>query len=211
MFEVFHTEWPEGSQMSNFYPTREGAEAHVASASGGKMTEEGFVETQGHEFLSIREVERESKPCRFCGGEVQATATDVDYCRGCFYAGRIFEDGVTGLLAALREHPNIDPDSVGVWHTGGGCFCVGANYQWDAGTTLEILTSREASVDEGPSLEHPWMIGLTDSEGEYTDLPDELSSVEDLVEAVDRVVAEWESITKDEPFPGYGVVRDAPS
>jgi hypothetical protein len=195
MYEVFHTDGKYFPSLSDFYRTREEAENHVARATGCKSVNGVMVDMVGSDFLAIREVERESKPCKFCGGEVQSNA--VDFCRSCFYGGEVFKEGVSGIIDALKAHPMIDAESVGVWHTGGGCFAVGANIDGD--DSLALYCSDEASVDTPPSAENPWMIGLqwdADDGDCYLD-GGTFTDTASAVQAFDALLARWDAGERD--------------
>lgn len=212
MYEVYHLDWP-GTTSSSYYHTREEAEEVIANSTGGKWDDEKkcHVDLVGSDFLGIREVERDSRPCRFCGGEVQANAEkhpEVDYCRMCFYSGKVFEEGTQGIIDALIAHPRTVDDTVGVWHTGGGCFAVGA--ELDNG--LEMLTCREACVEDPPSVEEPWGMGLTyhgDENGNGYGYLDsslanesdeyyEITSTVGVIECLDKMLALWEKGVRSE-------------
>lgn len=60
------------------------------------------------------------RACRFCGGEVQSTNPETDFCRNCFYTGRWAEEQHAALLSAFKSIAGVK--STAVWHTGGGCF-----------------------------------------------------------------------------------------
>jgi hypothetical protein len=61
--------------------------------------------------------------CRYCGNEVTSSKPEVDFCEFCFYSGRNQQDDHAALIELLDRQLWID---VTVWHTGGGCFALGA-------------------------------------------------------------------------------------
>jgi hypothetical protein len=126
--------------LTDYYRTREEA---VEAMSQRKRHEAGMPIDEwipGEDYLEIIEVERESRPCRYCGGEVQSSNPDCDFCRGCFYTGASQEDACEPALAMLRTIPGAKDASV--WHTGGGCFALGVTFQDGS----YIMASEEATV-----------------------------------------------------------------
>lgn len=72
------------------------------------------------EVLAMTDEVTIDRPCTFCGREVTSTKPDIDYCEMCFYTGRSWERTLDPLIQRIQA---LAPDAtVGVWHTGGGCF-----------------------------------------------------------------------------------------
>lgn len=146
--------------------------------------------------FSISVVERESRACRFCGTEIQADNPSIDYCRNCHYSGRPREEKewVQIIMSALRTHPRVEGQSVGVWHTGGGCFCVGASGK----DGLQILAAYDADVEDAPSAESPWMVCVNDEDDDDAVLVDNLTTVDMIAAAVDAAISAWDEGVRGE-------------
>jgi hypothetical protein len=88
--------------------------------------------------------------CMFCGGGVTSSNPDISYCSGCFYSGRSQEEvfASTGIIDLLHDLPDAVPGSAGVWHTGGGCFCLGITFT--DGSYAMMTVGGDASVDGNP-------------------------------------------------------------
>lgn len=99
---------------TDYYRTLAEAEQHVASA---RMHDRNGVHV-GEEYLEIVEVERASRPCKYCGGEVQSDT--AEFCRGCYYSGRAADEGHRESIAYFEAQ--LPGWQVGTEHTGGGCF-----------------------------------------------------------------------------------------
>lgn len=143
----------------------------------------------------VDEVDRESRPCRYCGAEVQATEPSCDFCRGCYYAGRTHEAPPT-LADILRAHPRIVSDSVGVWHTGGGCFSLAGEV---AGAEYLYVMSGGEDMDPStpPSPAHPWVLCMDDSEnGEYLTI-EGITSAEEYAAALESALERWDAGERD--------------
>lgn len=140
----------------------------------------------------VEVVERNERECRYCGGGVTSPNPQVDYCRMCFYTGRSQQGTFDELCKRLTEASN--GREWGVWHTGGGCFCLGMNLtenttpnEYDG---IEVMASDYSVLPE--TVEGPWLVGAYRwSDG--NDFPDwEAASLnaDQLVEHVrDRVAA----------------------
>lgn len=101
-------------------------------------------EHPGAAYLVVEEVERESRPCRFCGTEVQANDPRVEHCRSCHYSGRLEEESRETQIAFFEEATRA---TVEVEHTGGGCFWL--SFRWEGESDFYVATDGEASL---PSL-----------------------------------------------------------
>jgi hypothetical protein len=117
------------------------------------------VPIPGEDYLEIVEVERESNPCRYCGAEVQASDSKIDYCRGCYYSGTSLEEGCRPALDLLDQIPG--GKGATVWHTGGGCFALAVDFPDE---TYVMVTDGDAGVTDEDGLpldpQQPvWMAG----------------------------------------------------
>jgi len=148
MYVVRHKDRPTTTATMDYFRTLEEAEERVARGSLCTTDGEGkMVTLSGPEFLEIVELDRDSKPCRFCGEEVQANDPNCDYCRGCFYGGRTHDEWWPQIHADLKSFECVDDDTVGVWHTGGGCFAIGA-VATIGGKSYEILVASDAAIPD---------------------------------------------------------------
>lgn len=196
MFALVDKERPEWAAMRSYFRTREEAEA---SRSERTMHKAGGITLTGPEYLDIVEVERESRPCVFCGTEVESEKEETDFCRNCYYMGTFHEERTCkDVLEAVRAFPNVDHAEV--WHTGGGCFNV-------AITLLDgrLLTPSIGYLDEDGSVwaeaglpedeNDRWALAVSPSvdawyeDYEKTEVVPELLTNEQLIERV-RVIAE---------------------
>lgn len=139
MYALRDKENPAVGALTDYFRTREEAEE---ARSRRKMIDR-FGEHPGEEFLEVVEVERESRPCRFCGAEVQANEARIDYCRNCYYFGRPREEARAAQIAFFEEATGA---TVGVEHTGGGCFWLA--FRWEGETDYYVATDGEASLPE---------------------------------------------------------------
>jgi hypothetical protein len=144
MYALIDKEHPETTALTDYFRTH--GEAVEAMVNRTKTYSDGRV-LIGEEYLEIVEIERESRPCRYCGGEIQSTKPDVDFCRGCFYVGRTQDEHWPEIYDALKALEGVRPESVGVWHTGGGCFAIGAVIDID-GVEHDILVADDASIPD---------------------------------------------------------------
>ena len=140
MFCVRDKERPEIATLSDYFPTREEAEAHVATRELHKAGVPDPI--PGHEYLEIVEVERENRPCEHCGAQVQANDVGVTYCRGCHYMGT--HASATRAEQISRFYEALGADWIGVEHTGGGCFWLA--FRWDDDPKYYVTTDGEASL-----------------------------------------------------------------
>lgn len=121
MYALVDKERPESAALTSYFRSREEAEK---ARDGYTMHKAGGITLSGPEYLDIVEIDRESRPCVFCGTEVESDK--VDFCRSCFYTGTFHEErtpSVVELLAGVRPLDKVE--HAHVWHTGGGCFIVG--------------------------------------------------------------------------------------
>jgi hypothetical protein len=177
--------------LTDFYRTREEA---VDAMSQRKRHEAGMAVDDwipGEQYLEIIEVERESKPCRYCGGEVQSPNPDCDFCRMCFYTGQSQEEACEPALALLRTIPGVTGASV--WHTGGGCFSLGVTLL-DGGS---LMAAVEASVTDENGVPHDpharawasWVYANDDDE-EGRELVEGDATIPEIVAAAARLRGE---------------------
>jgi hypothetical protein len=127
--------------------------------------------------------------CRFCGGQAESAA--VDYCRDCYYCGATqakHED----ILTALGSLPTAK-GLASIWHTGGGCWGYGVLLEGG----LDVLTSDEASVDNPPSVDRPWIIALSNEDGEGVQDEAGITCAADVAPIVASLMARWERGERD--------------
>lgn len=135
-------------------------------------------------------VERNPRRCRYCGEGITAKGEEIDYCKLCFYSGQSQEEKFGPLIKRLNTVSNGREWSV--WHTGGGCFCLGT---WLTPETspgkedgLEFMASDDSVLPEDPN--GPWLIGAFEWEsGEMSHDAGPLDA-NGLVAHVAKVVAE---------------------
>jgi len=99
--------------------------------------------------------------CRFCGGVVEGRG--VDYCRGCYYRGATMSES-SGACVVIGAMVASLPELVAgasVDHTGGGCFVVSARVVGEPGDVF-VYVSEYSAVDDVPSDDHPWIVGVYD-------------------------------------------------
>lgn len=156
MFKVYDKTYPTTRQMWDYFRTREEAEEAVEGREAHYA--DGTV-LRGFDYLGIEEIERESRPCVYCGAEVQSES--ANFCRGCFYSGRSQAEKQPHAHAILRSLPGVDPETVAVWHTGGGCFSIGAALSID-GKEYEILVGQEDFIPEEENAPLGFSIGNDD-------------------------------------------------
>lgn len=101
----------------------------------------------GRTYLSLKLVEKDSYPCKACGGECENTPSQYlvfPYCRGCYYSGKAMNDINSDVLGYFRS---AFPDaSVDVEHTGGGCFWL--SFRWDNVDVFYAATDGEALLPD---------------------------------------------------------------
>lgn len=141
MYALRDKESPDDGALTNYFRTIE--EAEEARSHARRYDREG--EHPGEEYLEIVEVERESRPCRFCGAEVQADDPRITHCRGCYYGGRVEEEERETQIAYFAERTGAE---VVVEHTGGGCFWMA--FRFEGEDDFYVATDGEASL---PSLQ----------------------------------------------------------
>lgn len=157
MFAVTHRDTPMRASTTDYYRTYEEAEDAVVGRELYRM--DGTV-LRGMEWLEIVEVERESKPCKFCGAEVQSDS--ADFCRACYYGGRT-QTARGDIVKMLKGIRGVSKETVGPWHTGGGCWSIGAVLKVeDDPREFEILVSNESSI---PEEGEPFGFGIGDADG----------------------------------------------
>lgn len=163
MYAVRDKNAPEMRALTDYFRTREEAEKSVAART--KSDADG--KHAGHEFLEIVEVERESRPCRFCGSEVQADDPATDFCRGCHYTGRHQDDARSEQIEWFQEQLGCDVHSE---HTGGGCFWMA--FYFDQTAEFYVATDGEASLPtkDGEPIRDGW--GYVGRHGDDEDSPE---------------------------------------
>lgn len=123
--------------------------------------------------LSIIEIDA-IKPCVFCGGHITSTNPECDFCRSCYQAGRADERSYGDLLERLKTLPNVKPDSVGIWNSGGGCMILSASLL-DGRYLQATAAYHDEETDEWhvsgglPSKDKPWGMFLARSMTEMDD------------------------------------------
>lgn len=143
MFAVVNIRY--GGQRE-YFRTREEAEQHIAGRVLHTAAEGDIL---GPDYLNIEVVERPSRPCKFCGTEVQVDLEkhpDTDWCRNCHYLGVHDDDERMNQRADFVTA--LGADRVTVEHTGGGCFWMAFMFEDDPGHYY-IATDGEASLPEG--------------------------------------------------------------
>lgn len=141
--------------------------ARVSSVhrAGGEVDEGPFLEVLPNGSASRIRVERiaaiveeNTRLCRFCGDGVTSTNPAVDFCTICFYTGRAFSEKMEPAVVFIREQlaELVDPESVGVWHTGGGCFCVGASLVNGGELLLSDAESGLPMEADSPLMDAVW-------------------------------------------------------
>jgi len=123
----------------------------------------------GRDYLTIQIVERDSQPCKVCGGEATNKPEQYavyPYCRNCYYVGNAAEDMHLNDLAVFR---NAFPDcDVGVEHTGGGCFWLA--FRWEDDPVFYCATAGEAELPDDDRWSDGWGIVCRyepDADGDY--------------------------------------------
>lgn len=154
MFALVDRERPDWSALTSYFRTREEAEEERGRRTRHRR---GGAVLAGEEYLDIVEVERESRPCVFCDAEVESENPEVDFCRMCFYVGRMHEERTCAyVLEGIRSIEGVEDASV--WHTGGGCFLLGIKL-----TDGRLLTPSIGYMEDG----RVWVdAGLPEDEGE---------------------------------------------
>jgi hypothetical protein len=102
--------------------------------------------------------------CRFCrqrfalgsGGEA------LSCCRACYYSGETHAE--QPRIAALLEQLRALGAEASVWHTGGGCFGIGATLK--SGTLLFCTAEGDATL---PEPGERWTVGIYASEEAFAD------------------------------------------
>jgi len=109
----------------------------------------------GREYLTIQIVERDSQPCKVCGGEATNKPeqyAEYPYCRNCYHTGSAADDQHLNDLAYFR---NAFPDAeVGIEHTGGGCFWLA--FRWEDDPNYYAATAGDACVPEAGKWADGW-------------------------------------------------------
>ena len=197
MFALVDRERPEWSALTSYFLTKEEAEEERSRRT--RHHKGGLVLT-GEEYLDIVEVERESRPCVFCGSQVEAENPEVDFCRMCFYVGRMHEERTCKeVLDAIRTLAGVEDASV--WHTGGGCFLLGIKLMDGRLLTPSIGYMEDGRVSPDAGLPEDegdrWAMVISESVeafDEYQDdkveLVQQLFTNEELVEKVKEVIAQ---------------------
>ena len=196
MLKVYDTTEPSSQYVHGYFRTQEEAEEFISHCS--RTDRSGTY--PGSSYLAIVTVDRESKPCRYCGGEVESDNPDVDFCRGCYYGGNSQANKLPEVQAMLRGETHqllgVKPESVGIWHTGGGCFSVGAYVDLD-GTEWEILIGSEGDVPDSLSEGVGWALIHPDGWGYQPSGGDTITDVtvlrDSLVDGFGRALAGEES------------------
>jgi hypothetical protein len=137
----------------NYFPSREEAENHIQrsidlNAEDRASRGEPFDKEKWRSEFAISEVERQHQPCKTCGGEAQnkpESYAEYPYCRMCFYTGRAADDVNAEGLAAFKE-ALPDAQSIGVEHTGGGCFWLA--FYWPDDPKFYVATGGEAELPD---------------------------------------------------------------
>lgn len=110
---------------------------------------------------------RNPRLCRFCGDGITSSKPDVDFCRGCFYSGEPFKEKFEACAAMIRERLGelVVAESVGIWHTGGGCFALGATL---ANSGELLMGGGDASLPDAdqPEASACWQAWLSRTEQE---------------------------------------------
>lgn len=157
MYQVVDTEWPD-RRDATFFQTMEKAEAHIESSR--RYDREHPMESggiPGREYLQIKIVDRDPQPCKVCGGEAANSPEQYavyPYCRNCYYMGSAAEDIHLNDLAAFRK---AFPDAtVGVEHTGGGCFWLA--FRWEGDPVFYCATAGEAELPDDDAWNDGWGI-----------------------------------------------------
>lgn len=126
-----------------------GVDSKVTSYHDRDGEHEGpFVMRQGdHEYIPLADVVEvvaaNPRLCVYCGEGV--TSMKADFCRGCFYTGRVYEERHDALLRKITETDGVQ--SAHFWHTGGGCFLLAVTL--DDG---RLLTPSEGYRNEDGSV-----------------------------------------------------------
>lgn len=186
MYKVSHWAGPW------YYRTLEEAEARVAEGIAANPHSDSPYE--------ITEVDRADRPCVHCGRQVEAEKPEVDICRSCFYSGRSMA-APQSVVEALRNNPLVDAETLGIWHTGGGCFSLGAILKDRVGTDgreMNILCGTE-SMDptQEPSKETPWCVCVEGDDGMGVMSEYGLTDAEMVSASVSELVAAWDSGRRD--------------
>jgi len=162
----------DGVLESSYHHTIEGAEAAI----DGRWRRDADGDHPGREWLKIHVIERDSQPCKSCGGESQnepQSYANYPYCRGCHYTGSAADDEHMNDLYAFRvAFP--DAEYVGVEHTGGNCFWL--CFRWADDPFYYVATDGEASLpdDEDGGWAAGWgYVGRHFYDETVTDHPDE--------------------------------------
>lgn len=139
MYEVYNTDHPD--MRPHVFRERDEAVGYIERCKA--YTRSG--EIAGRDYLAIRVVERESHPCTLCGAEV--TAKDpvaYPYCESCHYTGAS-ADALNGEALAWFQQ-RLPSATVGVEHTGGGCFWLA--FRWPDDPVYYTATDGEASLPD---------------------------------------------------------------
>lgn len=109
----------------------------------------------GRDYLTIQIVERDSQPCKVCGGEATNKPeqyAEYPYCRNCYHTGSAADDQHMNDLSYFRQ---AFPDAeVGVEHTGGGCFWLA--FRWEDDPFYYAATAGDACVPEDGKWADGW-------------------------------------------------------
>jgi len=123
----------------------------------------------GRDYLTIQIVERDSQPCKVCGGEATNTPEQYagyPYCRNCYHTGSAADDQHMNDLSYFRQ---AFPDAeVGVEHTGGGCFWLA--FRWEDDPVFYCATAGEAELPDDDRWSDGWGIVCRyepDADGDY--------------------------------------------
>lgn len=196
MYALVDRERPDWDALKSYFRTHEEA---VEAREGRTMHKRGGITLSGAEYLDIVEVDRESRPCVFCGTEVESAKEEVDFCRSCFYVGTFHEERTCkDLLDAIRPLPEVKEASV--WHTGGGCFNVAIELLDGRLLTPSIgYTTESGQVWPEAGLpedeEDRWALVISASVDawyeaeEESEIPNQLFTTEELIEKVREVIA----------------------
>ena len=109
----------------------------------------------GRDYLTIQIVERDSQPCKVCGGEATNKPEQYagyPYCRNCYHTGSAADDQHMNDLSYFRQ---AFPDAeVGVEHTGGGCFWL--SFRWENDPFYYAATAGDACVPDAGKWGDGW-------------------------------------------------------
>lgn len=161
MFQVRDKDGRWGKSGISYHRTREEAEARVR----GSMMVDTEGEHPGSEYLVIEEIDRESKPCVFCGNEVEADDEATDFCRSCFYSGRHLERKHADLIGRIGDIAAVT--TCDVWHTGGGCFNLAIRLADGRLLTPSVGREEEDGIWPEPGLPEEgeqWSLVISESE-----------------------------------------------